>query len=110
MAGTGYRTAVVEQKLIGGSCPNVACLPSQNIIHRAKVKSLARRTSTFGLDTGSLETDMRAVQHRTDLEAEQRELDAILADSFPASDAPPWTLGVTSPRRKGVRTRKERRR
>ena len=48
-------------------------------------------------------------EHPTDLEAEEREIDAILADSFPASDAPPWTLGVTSPRRKGVRTRKERR-
>jgi hypothetical protein len=45
----------------------------------------------------------------TDLEAEQTEIDAILADSFPPSDAPPWTLGVTSPRRKSVRTRKERR-
>jgi len=40
MAGAGHRTAVVEQKLIGGSCPNVACLPSKNIIHSAKVKSL----------------------------------------------------------------------
>jgi pyruvate/2-oxoglutarate dehydrogenase complex dihydrolipoamide dehydrogenase (E3) component len=49
MAAAGHRTAVVEQKLIGGSCPNVACLPSKNIIHSAKVKSLAARASTFGL-------------------------------------------------------------
>jgi hypothetical protein len=27
---------------------------------------------------------------------EEREIDQILADSFPASDAPPWTLGVTA--------------
>ena len=26
--------------------------------------------------------------------AYEREIDQILADSFPASDAPPWTLGV----------------
>ena len=26
---------------------------------------------------------------------EESEIDQILADSFPASDAPPWTLGVT---------------
>ena len=45
---------VIEQKLIGGSCPNVACLPSKNIIHSAKVKSLATRASTFGLETGSV--------------------------------------------------------
>ena len=64
MAAAGHRTAVVEQKLIGGSCPNVACLPSKNIIHSAKVKSLAERASTFGLETGSIGTDMRAVQRR----------------------------------------------
>lgn len=30
MGGEGHRTAVVEWKLIGGSCPNVARLPSKN--------------------------------------------------------------------------------
>ena len=36
----------------------------------------------------------------TDAGAEEQEIDRILADSFPASDAPPWTLGVTqAPRR-----------
>jgi pyruvate/2-oxoglutarate dehydrogenase complex dihydrolipoamide dehydrogenase (E3) component len=64
MAAASQRTAVVEKKLIGGSCPNVACLPSKNIIHSAKVKSLAVRASTFGLATGSIRTDMRAVQRR----------------------------------------------
>ena len=39
MAKTGRRTALVERKLIGGSCPNIACLPSKNIIHSAKVAS-----------------------------------------------------------------------
>ncbi len=64
MAAAGHRTAVVEQKLIGGSCPNIACLPSKNIIHSAKVKSLAGRAPAFGLETGSIATDMKAVQHR----------------------------------------------
>jgi len=35
MAQMGHRTAVVERKLIGGSCPNIACLPSKNIVHSA---------------------------------------------------------------------------
>ena len=39
MAKTGRRTALVERELIGGSCPNIACLPSKNIIHSAKVAS-----------------------------------------------------------------------
>lgn len=64
MAAAGHRTAVIEQELVGGSCPNVACLPSKNIIHSAKVKSLGSRASAFGLDTGAISTDMKAVQER----------------------------------------------
>ena len=29
-----------------------------------------------------------------EITAHEREIDRILADSFPASDSPPWTLGV----------------
>ena len=64
MAAAGHRTAVIEKKLIGGSCPDMACLPSKNIIHSAKVKSLAARAPACGLETGLIGTDMRAVQHR----------------------------------------------
>jgi pyruvate/2-oxoglutarate dehydrogenase complex dihydrolipoamide dehydrogenase (E3) component len=58
------RTAVVERALLGGACPNVACLPSKNIIWSAKVISLARRGAEFGLKTESLAVDMVAVQRR----------------------------------------------
>jgi pyruvate/2-oxoglutarate dehydrogenase complex dihydrolipoamide dehydrogenase (E3) component len=64
MAAAGHHTAVIEQELIGGSCPNVACLPSKNIIHGAKVKSLALRACAFGFGTGAISTDMKAVQER----------------------------------------------
>src|SRR5687768_7031684 len=64
MAAAGHRTAVIERELIGGSCPNVACLPSKNIIHSARVKSLASRAAAFGLNTGAISTDMKAVQER----------------------------------------------
>lgn len=64
MAAAGHRTAVVEEKLVGGSCPNIACLPSKNVIYSAKVKSLAKRASSFGLETGSTDTDMTGVQRR----------------------------------------------
>ena len=64
MAAAGHRTAVIEQRLIGGSCPNVACLPSKNIIHSAKVKSLALRAPEFGVDCGAARTNMKAVQER----------------------------------------------
>lgn len=36
-----------------------------------------------------------------DAEIEEREIDQTLADSFPASDAPSWTMGVKeSPHRR----------
>jgi pyruvate/2-oxoglutarate dehydrogenase complex dihydrolipoamide dehydrogenase (E3) component len=60
----GHRTAVVERKMVGGSCPNIACLPSKNIIHSAKVASFARRAAEFGVRSGVVETDMARVQHR----------------------------------------------
>jgi pyruvate/2-oxoglutarate dehydrogenase complex dihydrolipoamide dehydrogenase (E3) component len=64
MAGEGHRAAVVERKLVGGSCPNIACLPSKNIIHSAKVRSLAGRAAEFGVDTGPTVTSMKGVQDR----------------------------------------------
>jgi pyruvate/2-oxoglutarate dehydrogenase complex dihydrolipoamide dehydrogenase (E3) component len=64
MAGAGHRTAVIERKLIGGSCPNVACLPSKNIIHSAKVRSFAMRAAEFGVELESVATSMGGVQAR----------------------------------------------
>jgi pyruvate/2-oxoglutarate dehydrogenase complex dihydrolipoamide dehydrogenase (E3) component len=64
LASGGLRTAVVERKLVGGSCPNIACLPSKNIIRSAKVASFARRGAEFGLEIGSLTVNMAGVQRR----------------------------------------------
>jgi pyruvate/2-oxoglutarate dehydrogenase complex dihydrolipoamide dehydrogenase (E3) component len=64
MAKEGRRTAVVERKYIGGSCPNVACLPSKNVIHSAKVASLVGRHREFGIETGPIAIDMAGVYAR----------------------------------------------
>jgi len=64
MAKAGHRTAVVERQYIGGSCPNIACLPSKNVIHSAKVASLAARAAEFGVEGGPVATNMQAVQLR----------------------------------------------
>ena len=60
----GHRTAMIERKLIGGSCPNIACLPSKNVIHSAKVASFAHRGAEFGLQFDALRIDMAGVQRR----------------------------------------------
>jgi pyruvate/2-oxoglutarate dehydrogenase complex dihydrolipoamide dehydrogenase (E3) component len=64
MAKAGHRTAMVERKWLGGSCPNVACLPSKNLIYSAKVAALAKRGAEFGLDMDSLAISMAGVQRR----------------------------------------------
>jgi pyruvate/2-oxoglutarate dehydrogenase complex dihydrolipoamide dehydrogenase (E3) component len=46
------------------SCPNIACLPSKNIIHSAKVRSLAMRATEFGVELESAATSMKGVQAR----------------------------------------------
>ena len=55
MAESGRRTAVVERKLIGGACPNIACLPSKNIIYSAKVAIRKPRIGSCGMKTKILQ-------------------------------------------------------
>src|SRR5262245_19847992 len=63
-AGQGQHVAVIERKYIGGSCPNIACLPSKNIIHGAKVASYFRRSEEFGIAKQPFTLDMSAVRGR----------------------------------------------
>jgi pyruvate/2-oxoglutarate dehydrogenase complex dihydrolipoamide dehydrogenase (E3) component len=42
LARSGWRTAVVERRWIGGSCPNINCMPSKNEIWSANVAYVAR--------------------------------------------------------------------
>jgi len=63
-AGKGQRVAIIERKYVGGSCPNIACLPSKNIIHGAKVASYLRRSKEFGLNHKGFIVDMSAVRAR----------------------------------------------
>lgn len=63
-AGEGKRVAVVDRKYIGGSCPNIACLPSKNIIHSAKVASYFRRSEEFGIRHDGFKIHMSAVRDR----------------------------------------------
>src|SRR5580693_2161513 len=64
MANDGKRTAVVDRKYIGGACPNIACLPTKNVIYSAKVASLVARHREFGIETGPIAVDMAGVYAR----------------------------------------------
>jgi pyruvate/2-oxoglutarate dehydrogenase complex dihydrolipoamide dehydrogenase (E3) component/pimeloyl-ACP methyl ester carboxylesterase len=64
LAELGQRTVVVERRWIGGSCPNINCLPTKNEIWSAKVADLVRRAGAFGVTTGPVGVDMSAVRKR----------------------------------------------
>ena len=64
LAKNGKKAVVIERKWIGGSCPNIACLPSKNIIHSAKVASYFFRSEEFGISKENVRIDMVAVRDR----------------------------------------------
>jgi pyruvate/2-oxoglutarate dehydrogenase complex dihydrolipoamide dehydrogenase (E3) component len=64
MAQSGRRTAVVEQRWIGGSCPNIACMPTKNEISSARVAYLMRNAAQFGTTVGRVAVDMSVVRRR----------------------------------------------
>src|SRR5437868_3350159 len=64
LARSGRRVAVVERRYIGGSCPNINCLPSKNEIWSAKVADLLHHAARFGIVTGSVAVDMAKVRQR----------------------------------------------
>jgi pyruvate/2-oxoglutarate dehydrogenase complex dihydrolipoamide dehydrogenase (E3) component len=85
LAKQGKRVAVIERKYIGGSCPNIACLPSKNIIHSAKVASYFQRSEEFGITKDNFKISMAGVRDR-----KRRMVDGLIQvhlDNFKASGA-----------------------
>src|SRR5215831_7321977 len=64
LARSGRRTAVVERRWIGGSCPNINCMPSKNEIWSAHVAYLTRHAAEYGTTTGAVATHMVMVRQR----------------------------------------------
>src|SRR6516162_6844206 len=64
LAGSGRRVAVTERRYIGGSCPNINCLPSKNEIWSATVADLLHHAAQFGIVTGSVAVNMEKVRQR----------------------------------------------
>jgi pyruvate/2-oxoglutarate dehydrogenase complex dihydrolipoamide dehydrogenase (E3) component len=64
LAPSGQRVAVVERRYIGGSCPNIACMPSKNEVWGARIAHLTRHAAQFGTITGPVTIDMAKVLQR----------------------------------------------
>jgi pyruvate/2-oxoglutarate dehydrogenase complex dihydrolipoamide dehydrogenase (E3) component len=81
----GRKATVIERKYIGGSCPNIACLPSKNVVHSAKVASYFSRSEEFGITKDSWKIDMSVVRDR-----KRKMVDGLVdthLDNFKASGA-----------------------
>ena len=63
-ASRGQRVAVVERQYIGGACPNIACLPSKNVIYTAHVAGYARKLVNFGMSAEHFSVNMAVVRER----------------------------------------------
>jgi pyruvate/2-oxoglutarate dehydrogenase complex dihydrolipoamide dehydrogenase (E3) component len=85
MARSGRRTAVVERRWIGGSCPNINCLPSKNEIWSAKVADLVHHAASFGAKADSDAIDMGKVRQRKRNMVER--LKAVALQLYKASGA-----------------------
>jgi pyruvate/2-oxoglutarate dehydrogenase complex dihydrolipoamide dehydrogenase (E3) component len=64
LARSGRRVVVVERRYVGGSCPNINCLPSKNEVWSAKVADLLHHAAKYGVVTGSVGVDMAKVRQR----------------------------------------------
>ena len=64
LAQQGRPVVVIERALIGGSCPNIACLPSKNVIRSAKVADLVSHAASYGVRTEAATVEMEGVRQR----------------------------------------------
>ncbi|HUB19594.1 MAG TPA: FAD-containing oxidoreductase [Acidobacteriaceae bacterium] len=67
LAGAGWKVAMVERRLFGGTCVNTGCTPTKAMVASAHAAHLARRGKDFGVHAGSVTVDMRAVKARKDI-------------------------------------------
>jgi pyruvate/2-oxoglutarate dehydrogenase complex dihydrolipoamide dehydrogenase (E3) component len=62
----GLKTALIERKLLGGTCVNVGCIPTKTLVASARAAHMARRGAEYGFSAGDIRVDMRAVKARKD--------------------------------------------
>src|SRR5260370_6977235 len=64
LAKAGRKVALIERDHIGGVCVNVGCTPTKTMVASARVAYLARRGADYGVHTGPVSVDLRAVRQR----------------------------------------------
>jgi pyruvate/2-oxoglutarate dehydrogenase complex dihydrolipoamide dehydrogenase (E3) component len=62
----GLKTALIERRLLGGTCVNTGCIPTKTLVASAHAIHLARRGAEFGFQAHDVRVDMAAVKRRKD--------------------------------------------
>jgi pyruvate/2-oxoglutarate dehydrogenase complex dihydrolipoamide dehydrogenase (E3) component len=65
LSAAGQRVAIIERKLIGGTCVNTGCMPTKTLVASAYAAHMARRAAQYGVQLGAdIRIDMGTVQRR----------------------------------------------
>ena len=64
LAHEGWRVALIERDLVGGTCVNVGCTPTKTMVASARVAYLAHRAADYGVAAVPVMVDMVAVRAR----------------------------------------------
>jgi pyruvate/2-oxoglutarate dehydrogenase complex dihydrolipoamide dehydrogenase (E3) component len=66
LTAAGQTVAVIERKLVGGTCVNSGCIPTKTLVASAHSAHTARRGADYGVSTGAVSVDMAKVKARKD--------------------------------------------
>jgi pyruvate/2-oxoglutarate dehydrogenase complex dihydrolipoamide dehydrogenase (E3) component len=67
LVAAGWKVAIIERKLFGGTCINTGCTPTKTLVASAYAAHLARRAADYGvIIPGAVRVDMKAVRARKD--------------------------------------------
>lgn len=61
----GYKTAVVEDKHLGGICLNWGCIPTKALLRSAEIFDYMKRANEYGLSAENLKIDTKAIVERS---------------------------------------------
>ncbi len=64
LAREGWRTSLVEEKHVGGTCVNEGCTPTKTMVASARAAYMGRRASDYGVSMGKVAVDMEKVRQR----------------------------------------------
>jgi pyruvate/2-oxoglutarate dehydrogenase complex dihydrolipoamide dehydrogenase (E3) component len=67
LAGAGQKVALVEKRMLGGTCVNDGCIPTKTLVASARAAWVARNAARWGIAIdGDIRVDMKKVKARKD--------------------------------------------